>query len=377
MYELLQGKNAMMQVTAAITHSKGEISIETVELVAPKTSEVLVRVLASGVCHTDSAGINQIIPVTLPAVFGHEGVGVVEEVGAGVESLKHGDRVIMSYPSCGVCEYCIEGHPYACNHLNKLFFGGSFKDGTKRFSQNGIPVSSFFGQGSFATHVVVDSRNAVKVDINSDEDLMKLCSFGCGVQTGAGTVLNRIHPKPYSSLVVFGCGGVGMAAIMAAKIVGCTKIIGVDIVSRRLEIAMEVGATHTVNSKKVDAVEEIKRITNGGANYSIESSGSPMVTIQALKCLKREGHCVINSVTGNAEIPIALEPLLMNPSVTLTGLTEGASNPQTFIPKLVQYFNEGRLPVDKLIKIYDFKDIKQAIEDSLTGITIKPILKFR
>jgi aryl-alcohol dehydrogenase len=365
-----------MKVTAAVTHEKGEISIETVELAQPKASEALVRVIAAGVCHTDAAGINQVIPVTLPAIFGHEGVGVVEEVGAGVESLKPGDRVIMSYPSCGVCPHCVEGHPYACEHLNRLFFDGSFKDGTKRFSQNGVPVSSFFGQGSFSTHVVVDARNAVKVDVRSDDDLMKLCSLGCGVQTGAGAVLNRANPKPYSSLAVFGCGGVGMAAIMAAKIAGCSKIIGVDVVASRLEMALEIGATHVVNGKETDAVEEIKKITDGGANYSIESSGIPALTLQALRCLRREGLCVLNSVTGDAEVPIPLEPLLMNPSVTLAGITEGASNPQIFIPKLVQYFNEGRLPVDKLIKIYDFKDIKQAFEDSHTGVTVKPILKF-
>jgi aryl-alcohol dehydrogenase len=365
-----------MQVTAAVTHEKGKIAIETVDLAPPKASEALVRLIAAGVCHTDAAGMNQIIPVTLPAIFGHEGVGVVEEVGAGVESLKPGDRVIMSYPSCGVCEHCVEGHPYACDHLNRLFFDGSFKDGTKRFSQNGVDVSSFFGQGSFATHVVVDARNAVKVDVRSDDDLVKLCSLGCGVQTGAGAVLNRAKPAPYSSLVVFGCGGVGMAAIMAAKIAGCSQIIAVDVVPSRLQMALDVGATHTVNGNEVDAVEEIKKITNGGANYSVESSGVPALTLQALRCLRREGLCVLNSVTGDAEVSIPLEPLIMNPSVTLAGITEGASNPQTFIPKLVQYYNEGRLPVDKLIKIYPFKEIEQAFEDSHTGVTVKPILKF-
>jgi aryl-alcohol dehydrogenase len=365
-----------MQVKAAITHEKGKIAIETVELDSPRASEVLVKLVAAGVCHTDSAGINQVIPVTLPAIFGHEGVGVVEEVGVGVESLKVGDRVIMSFPSCGTCDHCIEGHPWACDHLNRLFFDGSFKDGSKRFSQNGKPVSSFFGQGSFSSYVVVDARNAVKVDVRSDEDLAKLCSLGCGVQTGAGAVLNSLDPEPYSSLVVFGAGGVGMAAIMAAKIAGCSKIIAVDVVPSRLKMALEVGATHAVNGKEVDAVEEIKKITQGGANYSVESSGVPALTLQALKCLRREGTCVLVSVTGDAEVSVPLEPLLMNPSVTLKGVTEGASNPQTFIPKLVQYYNEGRLPVDKLIDLYKFEDIEKAFEDSHSGKTVKPILVY-
>ncbi|MCF0120229.1 MAG: alcohol dehydrogenase catalytic domain-containing protein, partial [Oscillospiraceae bacterium] len=219
-----------MKVTAAITHEKGAIAIETVDLAEPKASEVMVKIIASGVCHTDTAGRNQVIPVTLPAIFGHEGVGIVEKVGAGVDSLKPGDRVIMTFPSCGRCENCLSGHPYSCEIMNQLMFDGSYKDGTKRFSQNGVDVSSFFGQGAFASHVVVDARNAVKVNVKDDEELCHLCSLGCGVQTGAGAVLNRCKPEPGTSLVVFGCGGVGMAAIMAAKIAGCSTIVAVDVV---------------------------------------------------------------------------------------------------------------------------------------------------
>ena len=364
-----------MKVTAAVTREKGKLAIETVELDPPKASEVLVRIVASGVCHTDSAGMNQLIPVALPAIFGHEGVGVVEEVGIGVEGLKKGDRVILTFPSCGTCRPCIEGKPYACEIMNNLFFDGTYKDGTKRFHKDGEYISSFFGQGAFADHVVVDARNAVKVDID-EEQLAYLCSLGCGVQTGAGSVLNRCKPEPGSSLVVFGCGGVGMAAIMAAKIAGCSTIIGVDVVPSRLQLAMEVGATHVVNGKECDAVEEIRKITGGGADFSIECSGIPALTLQALSCLRRCGTCVVASVTGDAEVPIALEPLLMNKSVTLAGLPEGGSNPQVFIPQLVQFYKEGKLPVDKLVKFYDFKDIEQAFHDSHAGVTIKPILRF-
>ena len=364
-----------MKVTAAVTREQGKLAIETVELDAPKASEVLVKIVAAGVCHTDSAGINQIIPVTLPAIFGHEGVGIVEEVGVGVDTLKPGDKVILSYPSCGCCENCIDGATYACEDLNRLFFDGSYKDGTKRFSSDGQSVSSFFGQGSFASHVVVDARNAVKVDVELD-DLKQLCSLGCGVQTGAGAVLNALVPDPESSLVVFGCGGVGMAAIMAAKIRGCSKIIAVDVVPSRLELALELGATHAVNGREVDTVAAIKEITNGGANYSVECSGIPVLIQQALQCLRRLGKCCLVSVTGDAEVPIALEPLIMNPSVSLIGATEGCSAPQVFIPKLVQFYKEGRLPVDKLVKFYPFENIEEAFEDSHKGITIKPILTF-
>ncbi|MCL2390998.1 MAG: NAD(P)-dependent alcohol dehydrogenase [Oscillospiraceae bacterium] len=365
-----------MQITAAVTHKLGQISIENLELAPPKSSEVLIKLVACGVCHTDLAGMNQLIPVALPAVFGHEAVGVVEQVGDGVDTLKKGDRVIVGFPSCGTCPYCIEGRPYACDNLNDLFFTGAYKDGTHRLNQNGVEVSSFFSQGAFADYAIVDSRNAVKVDIDSDDELAKLCSLGCGVMTGAGSVLNRAKPEPGSSLVVFGCGGVGMSAIMAAKIAGCSTIIGVDVLPARLEMSLEVGATHVINAKECDAVEEIKKITNGGANFSIESSGVPALALQALSCLRRTGLAILASVTGPAEVSVPLEPLLMNPSVTLAGLTEGGSNPQVFVPKLVQYYKEGRLPVDKMVKFYDFKDIEKALADTESGVTVKPILRF-
>jgi aryl-alcohol dehydrogenase len=365
-----------MKIRASVTHQQGQLSIEEVELAAPKASEVLVRTVACGVCHTDAAALHLFIPVALPIVLGHEGVGVVEAVGSDVASLKAGDRVIMSFPSCGHCSYCDEGHPYACDQLNTLFFNGTYNDGTKRISQNGIDVSSFFGQGSFADHVIIDARNAVKVDVASDDDLAALCSLGCGVQTGAGAVLNRIKPKKGTAMAVFGCGGVGMSAIMAAAIAGCATIIGVDVVPSRLALAKELGATHVINRHETDPVTEIKRITNGGAHSSVESSGVANVTLQALGCLRRKGIAVVLSVTGLEEISLPLEALVMNPSVTLAGLSEGASNPQTFIPELVQYYKEGRLPVDKLVKFYDFEDIEKAFNDSHKGVTIKPILRF-
>ena len=366
----------MKKVLAAVTHQQGQLSIEEVELASPKASEVLVKIVACGVCHTDAAALHLFIPVTLPIVLGHEGVGIVEEVGSEVTTLQRGDRVILSFPSCGKCDYCLEEHPYACDNLNSLFFDGVYNDGTKRISQNGTDISSFFGQGSFAEYVVVDARNAVKVEVDSDDKLAGLCSLGCGVQTGAGAVFNRLDPKIKTSIAVFGCGGVGMGAIMAAVIAKCSTIIGVDVAASRLELAKECGATHVINSRDVDAVAEIKRITQGGAHYSVEASGIAKVTLQALSCLRRNGTAVLLSVTGPEEVNIPLEALLMNPSVTLAGLCEGASNPQSFIPELVWHYQEGRLPVEKLNKFYNFKDIEKAFQDSHDGVTIKPILRF-
>jgi aryl-alcohol dehydrogenase len=282
----------------------------------------------------------------------------------------------MTFPSCGHCGYCQKSHPYACDNLNTLFFDGTYIDGTKRFSHNGAAISSFFGQGAFADHVVVDARNAVKVDIDSDDDLANLCSLGCGVQSGAGAVFNWLKPECGTSIAVFGCGGVGMSAIMAAAIAKCNVIIGVDIMPSRLALAKELGATHVINSNETDPVAEIKRITGGGVHYSVEASGVAKVTLQAIGCLRREGVAVLVSVTGPEEIQIPLEALLLNPNATLTGLVEGGSNPQTFIPELVWFYKEGRLPVDKLVTFYDFKDIEKAFEDSRSGKAIKPVLRF-
>ena len=363
-----------MKIKAALTTKPGELSIQTIELDDPKKNEVLVKVTACGVCHTDAAGLHQFIPVTLPAVFGHEAVGIVEKCGDAVDTLAVGDHVIMSFPSCGTCDCCKNNHPFSCDIKDDLFFNGSYKDGTKRIKVGGKPVSSFFGQGGFADHVVVDARNAVKVD--KEVDLPALCSLGCGVQTGVGSVLNGLKPEPGSSLVVFGCGAVGISAVMGAKIAGCSKIIAVDVVPERLALCREVGATDTINAKEeTDVCAAIKALTGGrGANYSVECSGIPEQTINAVNCLDFMGKAVVASVTGEAKVEIALEPMLMNPSRTLMGLVEGGSNPQTFIPQLVTFYKEGRLPVDKMVKYYKFDDIEQAFEDSRTGKTIKPVL---
>jgi aryl-alcohol dehydrogenase len=365
-----------MKTIACVTHKTGQLSIEEVELSKPKATEALVRTIACGVCHTDAAALHSFIPVTLPIILGHEGVGIVEEVGSEVTTLKKGDRVIMSFPSCGKCDFCKDGHPYACDDLNTLFFDGKYVDGTKRFSQNNVDISSFFGQGSFSNHVVIDSRNAVKADIDNDNDLSKLCSLGCGVQTGAGAVLIRLKPKAGTSIAIFGCGGVGMSAIMAAGITGCNPVIGIDIVPSRLELAKELGATHVINAREVNPVEEIREITDGGAHNSIEASGVTSITRQALECLRREGTAVLLSVTGREEISLPLEALFLNRCLTLTGLSEGASDPQTFIPELVRYYKEGRLPVDRISTFYKFNEIEKAFADSHSGASIKPILLF-
>jgi len=365
-----------MKVQAAVTREKGKLAIETVELAEPKAGEVLVKMVASGICHTDTAVIEQYLPVTFPVVAGHEGVGIVEKVGPGVTSLAPGDRVVLTFPSCGVCDHCVDAHPYSCDDNFTMLFGGKYRDGTTRMkTDDGKDVNTMFMQSSFATYAIANQDNAIKVDVDAD-DLKKLCSLGCGIQTGAGAVLNRMKPRPGSSIAVFGCGAVGLAGIMAAKISGCSTIIAIH-GSKGREEALEFGATHTINGRKEDIVEKVKEITGGkGVNYALESSGQPPLAVTMLQCMAKEGLAVTVSVTANAEVPIALEPLIMNPSVSFAGCVEGHSNPKVFIPEMVRLWKEGKLPVDKMNKYYKFEEIAKAIEESHTGGVLKPIIVF-
>lgn len=367
-----------MKIKAAVCREKGALAIEEVELAAPKMGEILVKMVASGVCHTDSSARDLFIPATLPMVLGHEGVGIVESVGEGVSEFAPGDKVIISFPYCGECEACRIGHPYACEDSFHLFFHGRYKDGTTRVTgADGTEIGSLFGQGSFGTYAVCDASSAVKVDVEI-EDLKALCSLGCGVQTGAGAVLNRMAPRPGTTFVVFGCGAVGIAAIMAAKIAGCSTIIGVDIVPSRLDLALECGATDVINGREcADVPAEIKRLCGGkGAHFALEASGVPALGLQMLDSMRREGLAVIVSVMGDKTMPVLIENQIMSPSVTLAGIVEGGSNPKVFIPELVKYYKEGRLPVGKMAKYYKFEDIEEAFEASHNGSVIKPVLVF-
>ncbi len=364
-----------MKVQAAVSREKGKIAIETVELAEPKAGEVLVKMVASGICHTDSAVIEQYLPISFPIVAGHEGVGVVEKVGPGVTNLAPGDRVVLTFPSCGVCDHCQDAHPYSCDDNFTMLFGGKYRDGTTRMkTEDGKDVNTMFMQSSFATYAIANQDNAIKVDVDVDE-LKKLCSLGCGVQTGAGAVLNRMKPRPGSSIAVFGCGAVGLAGIMAAKIAGCSTIIAIH-GSKGREEALEFGATHTINGRKEDIVAKVKEITNGkGVNYALESTGQPPMARTMLDCMAKEGLAVTVSVTAGAEVPIALEPQIMNPSVTFAGCVEGHSNPKVFIPELVRLYKEGKLPVDKMNKYYKFEEIEKAYHESHGGV-LKPIIVF-
>lgn len=360
-----------MNIKAAITYGKGkEFVIEEAQLAPPKANEVLVKIVATGVCHTDAVARDEAL-APLPAVLGHEGAGIVEEVGAGVTNIKKGDHVVLSFAHCGSCAHCLTGHPTVCETFNDLNFGGAHDDRTHRITKDGQALSTFFGQSSFGTYAIAHERNVVKVD--KDVDLALLGPLGCGIQTGAGTVLNRLKPEFGSTIAVYGAGAVGLSAIMAAKIVGCKTIIAVDVHDSRLELAKELGATHALNGSKADVVKEIKELTNGGTTYAIDTTGVPPVVRQSLHALRPLGALAIVGVTPEMNIDVHND--LMAEGKTMMGVIEGDSVPKVFIPELVAYYKAGKFPFDKLVKFYHFEEINQAFEDSKNGIAIKPILK--
>lgn len=360
-----------MKIQAAVTRAKGEdFSIEEVSLAAPKANEVLVKVVATGVCHTDAVARDLGIS-PYPIVLGHEGAGVVEQVGENVTSLAAGDHVVMSFAHCGQCENCLTGHPTVCARFNELNFGGRMEDCTCRLHQGDTELGTFFGQSSFGTHVVAHERNVVKVD--QEVDLALLGPLGCGIQTGAGTVLNRLKPEFGTSIAIYGCGAVGLSAIMAAKIAGCQQIFAIDVHDSRLQLARELGATHALNGKQVDVVKEIKDASGGGVHYAVESTGVPPVVRQSLQALRPLGTVAIVGVTPEMNIDVHNE--LMAEGKSMIGVIEGDSVPRVFIPKLVEFYKAGKFPFDRLVKFYSFDQINQAFEDSANGVAVKPILK--
>ena len=360
-----------MKIQAAVVNREGEaFVIEQLDLAQPRAGELLVKIVACGVCHTDAKAQNGYF-TPFPAVLGHEGAGIVEQVGKDVTGFDPGDHVVLSYPSCGECDNCLKGKPYYCYRSTELSFGGKFKDGYTPLSRNGMPVNSFFGQSSFATHAIVPATGTIKID--RDVDLKLAAPLGCGIQTGAGAVINVLRPEKGDSIVVFGTGAVGLSAIMGAAVTGCRRIIAVDVIDRRLEIAKEYGATDIINSKTTqDVALAVKELTDGkGADFALDTTGVEGCTLAALKSLHTggKGACVATS-----------KKLTFDPAPAyLIGrswayLIEGEAIPSQFIPQMIAWYKEGRFPIDKMISCYPFANINQAFEDARKGIATKAVL---
>jgi aryl-alcohol dehydrogenase len=354
-----------MEIQAAVTESKGApYAIQPVELSEPQAGEVLVRIAASGICHTDLIIRDQWYPVPLPAVLGHEGAGVVERVGLGVSRVAPGDHVAMSYDSCGECPKCLVGKPFNCHDFFARNFGATRPDGSTALAREGEPLHShFFGQSSFATYAIATERNVVKLD--ADLPLEVIAPFGCGIQTGAGAVLNVMRPEAGTSLVVFGTGTVGLAAIMAARVAGCGRIVGVDLNPARLELARELGATEVVG-----AGEPVE-----GMDFALETTGSADVLRTAVYSTGPGGVTgIIGAPPFGAEVSLDVNELLTL-GRTVHGIVEGESVPGVFIPRLIELWRQGRFPVEAIMKTYDFDQLDAAAHDAEEGRVVKAVVK--
>jgi len=361
---------------AAVVESGGApFTISQVELSDPRPDEVVVRMVAAGLCHTDLGVASGGLPFPLPGVLGHEGAGVVEGVGSAVTRVKPGDHVLLSFTSCGACKNCRDGHPaYCATWLPSNLIGGRRDDGSPTITRDGEPLGGhFFGQSSFSRLALVDERSLVKVGPEAPLEL--LAPLGCGIQTGAGAVWNVLQPRPGGSVVVLGAGAVGLAAVMAAALTPATTIVAVDKVAARLELAKEVGATHVVDVTTEDLVSSITEITGGGADGVVETTGSVAVLRQGVDALAARGTLVIvGAPPFGSEVGLDVNGMLGGKQVV--GLTLGDSETQTLIPALVELVRSGRMPIDRLVQEYPFGEIGQAVADVAAGTTIKPVLRF-
>ncbi|HEU4626290.1 MAG TPA: NAD(P)-dependent alcohol dehydrogenase [Steroidobacteraceae bacterium] len=366
-----------MKTLAAISREGASHPVlEEIELEGPRAGEVLVRIVASGICHTDArAGASGGPGTPRPVVLGHEGAGIVEEVGAGVTSLQVGDHVVLSGSSCGQCTSCRHNLPSYCVQMYPRNFGGSRIDGSSAYSQNGQRLHGhFFGQSSFAKHTVVAERTAVKVP--REVPLEILGPLGCGVITGTGAVINSLNVGAGDTLAVFGTGSVGLSAIMAARLVGAARIIAVDVVPKRLVLAAELGATDVINAKETPALAQaIRDLVPGGVTYSFNTTSVPAIYSQALECLGMRGTAAFVTAPRGDWQP-QMFAMLAN-GRRLQGLLGGDAAPQLFIPMLIEYYEQGRMPFDRLIRFYRFEQIAEAFRDMEHGETIKPVLRMQ
>jgi aryl-alcohol dehydrogenase len=360
-----------MKIDAAVLRdAAGTYAIESVELPGPGPGQVLVRVVGAGMCHTDvvpRAGSPLVGP---PIITGHEGAGIVEAVGEGVTRVAVGDHVCMSFDSCGRCVPCRAANPAYCEEFMARNLSGRNPDGSAgvRDEHGADVLGRWFGQSSFATYAIGTERNVVVVDRELPLEL--LGPLGCGVQTGAGSILVAMDVQPGSSVVVFGTGAVGLSAVMAAKVAGAEQIIAVDLHDHRLQTATELGATHTARGDAEDLAAHLRDLTGGGANYTFDTTGVPSVMRTAMDVLRMTGVC------GYVGVQLG-DLVLDSPAIvgkTMLGILEGSADPQTFIPRMIELWQAGSFPFDRMIEQFPLSRINEAEQASLSGQVVKPVL---
>lgn len=369
-----------MDVKAAIAFEAGKpLSIETVQLEGPKAGEVMVEIKATGVCHTDAFTLSGADPEGLfPTILGHEGAGVVVEVGAGVQSVKPGDHVIPLYtPECRNCEYCLSGKTNLCQAIRATQGKGLMPDGTSRFSIDGKMVHHYMGTSTFANYTVLPEIAVAK--IREDAPFDKVCYIGCGVTTGIGAVINTAKVEPGANVVVFGLGGIGLNVIQAARMVGANMIVGVDLNPKKKALAEKLGMTHFVNPSEVegDLVAYLVDLTKGGADYSFECIGNVKVMRQALECChKGWGISTIIGVAGAGQ-EISTRPFQLVTGRVWKGSAFGGARGRTDVPKIVDWYMEGKINIDDLItNVIPVEQVNEAFDLMHRGDGIRTVLTF-
>lgn len=357
-------------VTAAVAREHGSpFSIEQLELDSPRPDEVLVKIAAAGLCHTDLRVLEGTMPLRLPAVVGHEGTGVVEEVGSNVTGLAPGDHVVLSFDWCGHCVACLEGRPTQCQSMFPLNFGGARPDGTPTMTTpDGASVCGhFMGQSSFATYALTPAHSAIKIP--ADLDLTVMAALACTAQTGAGAVLNTLKVNAGDSVIVSGVGAVGLAAVMAAHAVGATRIVAVDLLPERLDAALDLGATHVVNGGDDDVVAQIQRAIGGPADFAVDTTGVPDVVHNDALAVRAGGQLglIASGLDSTGRRGLAVT------GKTVHFVLAGNTLPSVFIPRLIDLYTQGRFPIDRLISAYKLEDIETGIADAEAGRATKVV----
>lgn len=364
-----------MEVKAAVARTPGgNFTLEQLTLSGMQDDEVLVRIVATGLCHTDIVVRDQLLPTPLPAVLGHEGAGIVAAVGADVTSVAVGDPVVMGFAACRECPQCLAGEPAYCRDFAALNFGGCRPDGSTCLHDGDARVSShFFGQSSFASHAIVAARNLVKVSADAPLDL--LGPLGCGIMTGAGAVMKALKLRAGESILVTGGGPVGLSAVMAARASGAATIMVADPLAGRRAMALDLGATHVIDVTAGDTAEQLRAILPQGVDCVLDTSGAVPAIESGVAALAPLGRLAIVGVPKALDATISLNILnLLSLGISVCGVTEGNADPQTFLPELIALNAKGLFPFEKLMTRYRLEDINQAIADQHEGRCVKAVL---
>ena len=368
-----------MDTKAAVAYAAGEpLSIETVQLAGPKEGEVLVEIMATGICHTDAFTLSGADPEGLfPSILGHEGAGIVREVGAGVKSLAPGDHVIPLYtPECRQCKFCLSGKTNLCGAIRQTQGQGLMPDGTSRFSIDSEPLYHYMGTSTFANFTVLPEIALAK--IRQDAPFDKVCYIGCGVTTGLGAVMNTAKVEPGANVAVFGLGGIGLNVLQGARMVGADRIIGVDLNSDKRSLAEKFGMTDFINPSEVDdVVGAIVDLTDGGVDYSFECIGNTDVMRQALECChKGWGVSVIIGVAASGK-EISTRPFQLVTGRVWKGTAFGGAKGRTQVPGIVDWYMQGKINIDDLIThTFDLDDINQGFEVMHAGESIRSVVVY-